>query len=206
MDCPKCRNAALLETPLGGDLRVQRCGTCEGQWLPAPTYRQWQGKTSPQTATTATLNQPTIADFAPGESDRKAGLCPECQRYLTRTKVDYLTPFYLERCPECEGYWCDRGEWDVLTRLGVSGSLEQFFEREWQMQIREQAAVASERQGMIEKLGPELAEQIFALAMTLNQHPHGDYALAYLIRKAAQSSEMREFKMESQLPSRTYSL
>jgi len=205
VDCPKCRNTALLETPLGESLTVQRCSKCEGQWLPAMAYRQWQGKTPPQTATTATLNQETIATFAPGESDRKAGLCPECRRYLTRTKVDYLTPFYLERCTECEGYWCDRGEWDVLTRLGVSGALEQFFEREWQMQIREQAAAESERQGMIEKLGPDLAAQIFALAVTLNHHQHGDYALAYLIRKAAQSPEMREFKMESELPQRSYS-
>jgi hypothetical protein len=36
---------------------------------------------------------------------------------------------------------------------------------------------------MIEKLGPEMAHRIFELGEMLIGHPHGDFAVAYLMRK-----------------------
>jgi Zn-finger nucleic acid-binding protein len=196
VDCPKCKKTALLDAPLTGGITVQRCSECQGQWVAAMAYQAWQQHHPLQNATPETLAQPIVSEFNVPEVDARAGLCPSCSRYLSRTKIDCRTPFYLERCNECEGYWCDRGEWDVLTQLGVSGSLEQFFEREWQMKIREQAAAANERQGMIEKLGDDLAQHIFDLADTLNHHEHGDFALAYLIRKAAQNQDIRNMSVK----------
>ncbi|MEM8640039.1 MAG: zf-TFIIB domain-containing protein [Cyanobacteria bacterium P01_G01_bin.54] len=196
MDCPKCRRTALLETTLPEGVAVQHCTECQGHWLPLAQYAQWQATHPPQAATAQVLNHP-LPSFAPSPKDARAALCPECRRYLTRAKVEAKTPFFLERCNECEGYWCDRGEWEVLMQLGVSGALEQFFDSEWQMKFREQNAVNREQEQMLEKLGPELAQQVVELAQVLQQHPAGDYALAYLVRKAAHNDAITELRVES---------
>ncbi|MGB0562594.1 MAG: zf-TFIIB domain-containing protein [Spirulinaceae cyanobacterium] len=197
MDCPKCRRTALLETTLPEDgIVVHRCTECKGHWLPQAQYAQWQATHPAQEATAQLLNQPGGPPFTPSISDARAALCPECRRYLMRMKVDAKTPFFLERCNECEGYWCDRGEWEVLIYLGVSGSLEQFFDPDWQMKLREQNAVNREQEQLLEKLGPELAQKVVALAQVLQQHPAGDYALAYLVRKAAHNDEITELRVE----------
>lgn len=195
MDCPKCRHTTLLETTRPEGVVVQRCTQCEGHWVANAQYSHWQATHPPQEATAELLNQPGLLPYTPAPSDSKAALCPECQRYLSRAKVQYPNPFFVERCNECEGFWCDRGEWEILNQLGVSGSLEQFFNPEWQMKLREQAAQNRERDSMYEKLGDELAEQIFELAQTLQTHPNGDYALAYLIRKASHNPEMHDFRV-----------
>ncbi|NEO83136.1 MAG: hypothetical protein F6J87_02580 [Spirulina sp. SIO3F2] len=186
----------MLETTRPEGVVVQQCSECEGHWLTKVQYEQWQVTHPPQVATAECLSQPGLPRHTTSFNDAKAALCPECRRYLSRAKVHYPDPFFLERCNECEGYWCDRGEWDVLNHLGVSGFLEQFFDQEHQMKLREQNAANREQAQMVEKLGPALANQIMELADVLADHPAGDYALAYLVRKAAQTSEMREFRVQ----------
>jgi hypothetical protein len=43
--------------------------------------------------------------------------------------------------------------------------------------------LAQERRATIDKLGAELAAQIFELADVLKQHPNGDFGVAYLMRR-----------------------
>jgi hypothetical protein len=57
------------------------------------------------------------------------------------------------------------------------------FSTEWQAQIRQLETEARERQAMLEKLGPELAERVFELTERLEKHPHGDFGVAYLMRR-----------------------
>ena len=163
-------------------------------WISQQHYRDWQQKQPQKTATPDLLQKKTDVPFTPSPVDGRAGLCPECSRYLSRAKVKYKVPFFIERCQECEGFWYDEGEWDLLSALGLSSSLEQFFDRQWQMQMREQESIASERQTLIDKLGAELAAEIFALSDRLIEHENGDYALAYLMRKAANNMDMQEFR------------
>lgn len=194
MECPKCRNAVLLDSQLPGKIPVKRCSECKGMWISSKHYRDWQRQQPQKQATPDLLQQKTDIPFTPAPVDSRAGLCPECSRYLSRAKVKYRQPFFIECCQECEGFWLDEGEWDLLNALGLSSSLEQFFDRQWQMQMRAQEYLASERQTLIDKLGEDLARVIFALGDRLIEHPNGDYALAYLMRKAANNMDMQEFK------------
>ena len=194
VECPKCRNAVLLNSQLSGQIPVQWCSECKGTWISHKSYRDWQRQQPQKSATPDLLQQKTDVSFTPSPVDGRAGLCPECSRYLSRAKVKYIDPFFIERCQECEGFWCDEGEWELLSALGLSSSLEQFFDRQWQMQMREQESLASERQTLIDKLGKDLASEIFALGDRLLEHPNGDYGLAYLMRKAANNMDVQEFK------------
>ncbi|WP_239651701.1 hypothetical protein [Neosynechococcus sphagnicola] len=60
------------------------------------------------------------------------------------------------------------------------------FTSEWQVKAREQELAEQERRATLEKLGPELAAQVFALAAALQQHPNGDFGVAYLMRRFEQ--------------------
>jgi Zn-finger nucleic acid-binding protein len=122
-------------------------------------------------------------DYVQSPFDTKAALCPECNCYLARARVGLKTPFYVERCPNCGGIWCDRGEWDVLEKLGLHTAIEQLFSSEWQARVKEREYAARERQATIDKLGADLAEKVFELAELLEGHPNGDFGVAYLMRR-----------------------
>lgn len=183
MKCPKDRKVELVDGWLSEDLAVQYCPDCQGNWISLDTYEEWRSQ-QPQW-----LRQ-RGATATPGEMmvevsgyDNRAGLCPKCDRYLSRSKVNIKTPFYVERCSACGGFWCDRGEWEALGELGLSYNLEQVFSGEWKSLIRSRQYLENERQAIVDKLGSEIAGKIFALAEILEQHPNGDFGVAYLMRR-----------------------
>lgn len=189
MQCPKCREIDLNDFSLTEELASYRCEKCEGDWLSGERYQAWQNTQERPGILNTKLRLPTKVQ--PGETDNKAALCPECKRYLSRVKIPVDQPFYLERCPECNGFWCDRQEWDILQQLNLHTSLEYIFTSEWQHKVREQQHSVSERQALIQKLGEDLAEEVFALGEKLTECPNGDFAVAYLARQVTEAQESR---------------
>lgn len=182
MKCPKCKNTFLLDGTLASNLAIKYCSECKGTWIPVNEYRSWQASQPLFSPDPDFLSQTLSVDFVQSPFDTKAALCPECNRYLSRAKVKLKTPFYVERCLNCEGIWCDYGEWDVLSELGLHTTIEQLFSSEWQTRVEKQQQAQKEREATIEKLGPELAARVFELTEVLAQHPNGDFGAAYLIR------------------------
>ncbi|NJL00140.1 MAG: zf-TFIIB domain-containing protein [Spirulinaceae cyanobacterium SM2_1_0] len=196
VDCPKCKNVVLLETRLAGELPAARCSQCGGSWLPALAYQQWQRERPNHNASPEHLLNGSYIHLQPSEFDTKACLCPQCRRYLSRTRVESKPPFFLEHCQECEGFWFDAGEWEALRQLGLANSLPELFDPQWQAQFREQQQIQAERQQMIDKLGPDLAQKIVELTDTILDHKNGDFALAYIMRKAVNNPNIENFKDE----------
>ncbi|MBD2102167.1 zf-TFIIB domain-containing protein [Leptolyngbya sp. FACHB-261] len=185
MQCPKDKKISLLDGVLSGNLPVKCCPDCKGTWIPAFEYREWLA-TQPEPVAKSPNDFPIPAlmvDFVQSPLDTKAALCPDCGRYLSRARVGFGTPFYVERCLDCGGIWCDYGEWEVLEKLGLQTTIAQMFSAEWQMRVRENEQAQRERRLMIERLGEDLASQVFDLARVLEVHPHGDFAVAYLMRR-----------------------
>ncbi|MGB2925128.1 MAG: zf-TFIIB domain-containing protein [Limnothrix sp.] len=187
MQCPKCREVDLGDRLLSDDLTSYHCEKCEGNWLSGERYQAWQNSQERAKIVNTTLNTLDYTVKA-AETDNKAALCPECKRYLSRVKVPVDQPFYLERCPECNGFWCDRHEWEVLRELQLHASLEYIFTSEWQQKVREQQHTISERQVLIQKLGQELATEVFTLGEKLEADKNGDFAVAYLARRVTEAS------------------
>lgn len=184
MKCPKCKNIYLLDGTLPGNLAVKYCSDCKGTWIPAAEYEAWQAVQPQSPLVNPDLLSHTLdVDIVQSPYDTKAALCPECSRYLSRAKVKLRTPFFVERCLTCQGIWCDYGEWDVLSQLGLHTTIEQLFTSEWQTRVEKQQQAHKEREATIEKLGPELAARVFELAEVLAKHPNGDFAVAYLMRR-----------------------
>jgi Zn-finger nucleic acid-binding protein len=185
VQCPKCKNVTLLDGVLEGKFAVNYCQECKGTWIPATEYEDWQARQPYNSSVPNALSGTLDVDFVKSPLDTKAALCPECRRYLSRAKVNLKTPFYVERCMQCRGIWCDYGEWDILEKLGLHTTIEELFSNEWQTRTREQKFSVQERQATIDKLGSELAGRVFELAELLEKHPNGDFGVAYLMRRVA---------------------
>lgn len=196
MQCPKCKTVDLLDGALDDNFAVQHCPECKGTWIPASEYEAWASR-QPYNPEVPDLQSKTLnVDFVQSPFDTKAALCPECRRYLSRAKVNLTTPFYVERCMQCRGIWCDYGEWDVLKKLGLHTTIEELFSNEWQTKTREQKFSEQERRATIDKLGMDLATQVFALAELLERHPNGDFGVAYLMRRVSGKTQPAEGKRQ----------
>ncbi|MCS6815593.1 MAG: zf-TFIIB domain-containing protein [Cyanobacteria bacterium] len=184
MQCPKEPNSTLVDGILAGDLAVQCCPSCQGVWIPPEHYKAWQA-TQPAVAPDA-MPKALSVDHTPSSLDSRGALCPDCRRYLSRARVNLQSPFYVERCPSCGGIWCDQGEWEALTAMGLQTIIDRLFTAEWQAKARQLELEAQERQAMIDKLGADLATKVFELGKLLREHPNGDFGVAYLMRRFEQ--------------------
>ena len=183
MQCPKDKQVDLVSGQLIGQLGAHHCPECQGVWLAGADYGAWQQQQPRAENLAALIDRALEADAARSPFDARAALCPECNAYLARARVSTKTPFYVERCPNCKGIWCDRGEWETLQTLALHTVIDQMFLGEWQTRTREREQLAQERRATIDKLGADLAAKIFELAALLEKHPNGDFGVAYLMRR-----------------------
>ncbi|MGC9504187.1 zf-TFIIB domain-containing protein [Baaleninema sp.] len=184
MQCPKDKTSTLVEDTLEPGLTVMRCPKTGGVWLDRENYERWRSQQPQPEFDLETLSQQLAdIDFQPPPTDAKAALCPDSGRIMTRARVDAPKPFYIERSPFNAGIWLDAGEWDILKHLGLHVQIDRLFSSSWKSQLREQHQVELQRDAIIDKLGEEVAEQVFALADTLKNHPNGDFGVAYLMQQ-----------------------
>ncbi|MCU0566356.1 MAG: zf-TFIIB domain-containing protein [Oculatellaceae cyanobacterium Prado106] len=181
MRCPKDRKTELPASLLSDSLQVHCCPDCKGTWIPAQAYETWQEQQPP--VSLSHLPQTLDVDFVHSPYDTKGALCPECNHYLARAKVGLKMPFYVERCPNCGGIWCDHGEWEALEQMGLQPVIQQLFTSEWQTRLKEREQAEQERKATIEKLGEDIATRLFELAEMLEKHPNGDFGVAYIMRR-----------------------
>ncbi|MEO0397705.1 MAG: hypothetical protein AAF243_17210 [Cyanobacteria bacterium P01_A01_bin.137] len=186
MFCPKHSQESLLAGQLVDGLNAHRCPTCHGAWIAPEDYQPWQAAHADPSVSVERLTVPInhAVAYQPSRYDSRAGLCPSCGFYLVRGRINLQTSsFFVERCPGCKGIWCDDGEWAVLEELGLFAYLPVLFTDEWQGYVRRMEAEFRERRATSEKLGPDIAEKLFELAALLEEHPNGDFGVAYLMRR-----------------------
>lgn len=183
MLCPKDRETELEQQTIDNNLTVFHCRQCQGNWLEAENYQEWQKTCGDKLPNVDVLGPVLDPDFEASLEDVQASLCPGCKHYLSRSRIGFGQSFFLERCKNCGGFWCDRGEWELLTKLGFHTNLEYLFTPEWQDAVRRREQHLTERRVLIEKVGEELANQVFEMAAKLESNPNGDFAVAYLMRR-----------------------
>ncbi|WP_084639340.1 zf-TFIIB domain-containing protein [Geitlerinema sp. PCC 9228] len=183
LHCPKHRDFLLEKSAIADNLPTYACPHCHGHWVSSDDYERWQQEKGWKSPSPDTVVENMDLEFESPSHDKKAGLCPDCQRYLSRAKIPIKKPFFVERCPSCNGIWLDAGEWNALTQLGLVSGLEKIFSSEWQTNLREKQQAEKERDATIKKLGPELAEKLFEIADLLENHPEGEFGVAYLMRR-----------------------
>jgi Zn-finger nucleic acid-binding protein len=164
-------------------LLTKHCPNCAGEWIPGHNYQIWRSERPTTPPNHDVLVQNYHLPYTPSPLDAKAAPCPECGSMMARGKITLKQPFYLEHCLCCGGIWCDRGEWEVLEQLQLDTNIAQIFSNAWQAQVRASHLHQLERQAVIDKVGVDMAQRVFDLADLLVQHPDGDFAAAYLMRR-----------------------
>ncbi len=91
---------------------VDYCPSCRGVWLDAGELELLFGDAA---ACAAFLNAGGPAS-ASGEAKRS---CPLCDRAMDKRATGGEHPVTLDRCPNGEGIWLDRGELAVVLAHGV---------------------------------------------------------------------------------------
>jgi Zn-finger nucleic acid-binding protein len=184
--CPKEGEVTLQSCQLSPGLTAECCPSCGGSWIPPEHYEQWRQRQigTEDALRVAVLPLTLDVPFQVPPLDSRAALCPDCRHYLVRGRINLRSSsFYVERCPNCQGIWCDQGEWDILQKLKLAANVEHIFLGEWQAQVRALEQGEREKIATVEKLGPDLAKRIFELADLLEKHPNGDFGVAYLMRR-----------------------
>ena len=175
----------LEDAVLNDIIPVKYCPKSEGFWISVKDYEDWLASLPSWYAPEETLpyyNQ--FEDFVPSPFDGKAGLCPECGTYLSRSRINIKQPFYIERCMSCGGIWFDSGEeWKVLEELGLHTKIHEIFSSQWQAKVRQHQQEMINRETVINKLGEEIAEYVFQLTEILENHPQADCAATYMLRR-----------------------
>jgi Zn-finger nucleic acid-binding protein len=182
MHCPKCKSD-LANGILSDMLLTKHCQHCQGDWISGRNYQSWRSERPERAPNPNALTQNYHLPYTPSPYDVRAAACPECGRIMARGKISLLQPFYLEHCLSCGGIWCDAGEWEVLEKLELDTNVGYVFSSTWQGQVRASHMSQLERQAVIDKVGEELAQQVFELSAILAKHPNGDFAAAYLMRR-----------------------
>jgi Zn-finger nucleic acid-binding protein len=97
---------AAVSSHYGQQVTIDQCGSCGGIWFDAfELYKVRQGEAEKIEQLDATILR------APSHIGRPTLLCPRDQTELTRFDDPHFPKeIILARCPKCQGFWLNRGE------------------------------------------------------------------------------------------------
>jgi uncharacterized protein len=117
MNCPICKRE--LKSAQYEGIAIEGCETCEGHWLDAGALSQIirarQVKFDAANRRTA-AKAPRTPGIPKGEGERRIS-CPSCDCPMPAFNYGSDSGIVVNRCPECDGMWLDRGELDRIQML-----------------------------------------------------------------------------------------
>ena len=143
------------------------------------------------------------------EEDHTTGLCPNGHGIMTRAKVDLEPPFFLEKCPHCNGIWFDKGEWNRLLESDMLSHVFAFWSNSWKKEQQEIKARKRLEDMQKQRFGSQLYDQILHLAEKAKNHSKqtevrfllgGAFSEWLKTRKTGQESMGRLVKMLREHP------
>jgi len=176
MKCPVCKNMALrfLET---NDLpRRSVCPQCGGQWIKGSQYRQWVealGEDLPETPSTQ-AEQLEVSDSI------EAKLCPDCGRFLRRSRVGHGIDFHIDRCSTCGGIWFDKNEWEILKSHNLHDDVHFIFSSAWQHAVVEEEQRATYEKRIETILGADDFATVSRFKAWVQKHPKRNTIMAFM--------------------------
>ncbi|NES81535.1 MAG: zf-TFIIB domain-containing protein [Moorea sp. SIO2B7] len=151
------------------------CNDCGGHWICSRDYHDWLAIKG------EILQEKDEYDITLRSDDiLKAKLCPECRRIMTKYKVGHGLPFKLDICANCNGFWLDKNEWDILKSKNLHDEINIIFTRSWQKDIREEENRKNMKQVIEKRIGKETFEKADQFKQWFDEQEEKDMILAYL--------------------------
>lgn len=175
MKCPVCKTNSLDSINLIEGLPANQCPVCKGMWIDSNAYLAWwkgRGEDMPI--------RDAVTRIDPAWNVDELKLCPNSRHILKRYQILPDTPFYLDRCGNCNGIWFDNHEWEALVERNLHDNLNEFFTRVWQDHIHTEETRLHMDKLYLEKFGAEEYERIRQVRAWLHDHPRKGMLLAFL--------------------------
>ncbi|MEQ9265958.1 MAG: zf-TFIIB domain-containing protein [Balneolaceae bacterium] len=177
--CPVCE-VKLNRVRLADEQPAFKCSNCEGTWISYHEYVQWIG---PGQKNSIDVIDTDYEVPLPVFENRKALLCPDCERILRRFKIWPNVEFHLDRCGYCNGIWFDKNEWEVLKLKGLEKYIHIFFTEAWQKKLKSEEMTVHFREMYKEKFGLVNYKKIKEVKSWLQDEELESELLAYLTNK-----------------------
>ena len=132
MKCPRCKSS--LKTIEYEGIRIETCGTCEGEWLDADELghivqaREVRFDENERRAIAA-ATKITGVKLEDVDDDL---ICPKCSGQTDPINYGGDSGIIIERCTGCGGFWLDGGELEKIQMMvegwedGLDDDLKQY--------------------------------------------------------------------------------
>lgn len=176
MKCTACGKGTLNPSFIDGLFRAHTCTDCAGDWILIEDYAAWRER-NPEYE----FAQDIQFEEVEATEKKEAILCPVTHTIMRKFKVSASNSHRLDYCSAIGGLWLDKGEWELLIREGLAGSLNALVTDSWQRKIREDSAKEHLADIYRDKFGDDVYSKIKEMREWLQtQHNKADLR-AYLM-------------------------
>jgi len=173
MKCTSCKQGELIPSFIDGQFRAHTCSNCSGNWLLIEDYVAWKERNS-QFSFDETLECEI-------DESKQALLCPVTGAIMRKLRLSTTTEHRIDYSASVGGVWLDKGEWDLLKKEGLAGSLNAVLTAHWQRNIRLNSTKDNFTEIYSDKFGKESYDKVKALREWLYQQPNKADLRAYLL-------------------------
>lgn len=178
MRSPINPNVKMASCELEPGLAAFRCPESGGTYIPQANYWKWLHSSKPEMPDPA-LPEGYQPEQAAPSATRRALLCPESGRIMTRYRVGHGLDFSIDRSPT-GGIWLDQGEWEALRAHGLHRELHYIFTSSYQHKRIDEEADAKLREHFRERIGADRLEKADEFRDWLAAQPNAWDILCYV--------------------------
>jgi Zn-finger nucleic acid-binding protein len=184
MQCTSCHNGRLIPCLIMGLFKAHSCSDCGGDWVLIEDYALWrEHHPDYEFAKDIHFEEINIVDT------KEAMLCPATHTIMRKFKISATDSHRLDYSAAVGGLWLDKGEWELLVREGLAGSLNALVTNTWQRKIRQTSAKKSFADIYQDKFGYDVYAKIKDMRQWLNSQPQKADLLAYLMAEDPYSAD-----------------
>lgn len=184
MECTSCNKGKLNPSVIDGLFSANTCSYCGGDWVLIEDYATWrEGHSDYEFAKGIHFEEINIVDT------KEAMLCPATQTIMRKFKISATNTHRLDYSAAVGGLWLDKGEWELLVKEGLAGSLNTLVTDVWQRKIRQTSAKVSFADIYQDKFGDDIYIKIKDMRRWLNTQPQKADLRAYLMAEDPYSAK-----------------
>ncbi|MDH2433468.1 zf-TFIIB domain-containing protein [Pokkaliibacter sp. MBI-7] len=184
MKCTSCNQGELKPSFIDSLFRAHTCSHCGGNWILIEDYVTWKER-HPEYQFAADMN----LEERDAEDSRQALLCPMTGVFMQKFRISLHSSHRLDYSSAVGGLWLDKGEWELLKKEGLAGSLNAVVTPQWQKRLQQQGAKEHFAELYRDKFGEADYARVQEVRAWLQAHPRKADLRAYLLAFDPYSAE-----------------
>lgn len=163
MKCPSCEAGTLQPSFMDKLFRAHTCDHCGGNWILIEDYVAWKERNPDHSFAAVTVEET--------DDTSSALLCPMTGVIMRKLRVSASNSHRVDYSVRVGGVWLDKGEWELLKKEGLAGSLNAILTEQWQQKIKAQRTEQTFDELYRSKFGDADYDKVKGMREWLQQHP-----------------------------------